>query len=213
MPWETSQSRLIQQLRREGRAGERVLEVMARVPRDVFVPEAQRHLAFADEALPIGWDQTISQPSVVAAMVEALEVQAGHHVLEIGTGSGYQAAVLAELAATVVSVERNPWLAREARRALSYLDYGNVEVVEGDGSLGWPARSPYDRLLVAAAAPAVPPPLIEQLAPGGRLVIPVGGRTEQQLVVLAKGADGALTERSAGPVRFVPLLGAYGWDT
>ena len=213
MPWETSQSRLIQQLRREGRAGERVLEVMARVPRDVFVPEAQRHLAFADEALPIGWDQTISQPSVVAAMVEALEVQAGHHVLEIGTGSGYQAAVLAELAATVVSVERNPWLAREARRAFSYLDYGNVEVVEGDGSLGWPARSPYDRLLVAAAAPAVPPPLIEQLAPGGRLVIPVGGRTEQQLVVLAKGADGALTERSAGPVRFVPLLGAYGWDT
>jgi protein-L-isoaspartate(D-aspartate) O-methyltransferase len=188
-----------------------VLQAIARVPREVFVPEAQRHLAFSDEALPIGWQQTISQPSVVAAMTEALAPQPGDRVLEVGTGSGYQAAVLAELAATVVGVERNPWLAGAARRLLAHLDYLQVEVVEGDGSLGWPARAPYDRILVAAAAPAIPPPLLDQLAPGGRLVIPIGGRNDQQLVVVSKGTSGALHERAAGPVYFVPLVGAYGW--
>jgi protein-L-isoaspartate(D-aspartate) O-methyltransferase len=209
--WETPQAKLVQRLRREGLADERVLAVLARVPRDVFIAEEHRHLAFADEALPIGWHQTISQPSVVAAMTRALNVQPAHHLLEIGTGSGYQAAILAELGASVVTIERNHYLAAEAQRVLAYLGYGNVEVVEGDGTLGWPARAPYDRILVAAAAPGVPPALLDQLSPGGRLVIPVGGRRDQQLIVVEKNSAGAWRERTIGPVRFVSLIGAHGW--
>jgi protein-L-isoaspartate(D-aspartate) O-methyltransferase len=184
---------------------------MARVPREVFVEDEHRHLAFADEALPIGWGQTISQPSVVAATLEALAVEEGHRVLDVGTGSGFQAALLAELGARVVGIERNPRLAALARRACRLLGYDSVEVVEGDGSLGWPPGAPYDRIVVAAAAPAVPPPLLEQLAPHGRLVLPIGGRDGQQLVAVSRASDGTLRERSLGPVRFVPLIGAHAW--
>jgi protein-L-isoaspartate(D-aspartate) O-methyltransferase len=208
--WETAQSRLVQQLRREGTAGERVLAVLARVPRDMFVEEALRHRAFEDEALPIGLGQTISQPTVVATMTEALDVDAGHRVLEIGTGSGYQAAVLAELAREVVTVERHAPLADRARRVLAYLGYVNVEVVVSDGSLGWARRAPYDRILVAAATPVVPPALLEQLAPAGRLLAPLGGRDDQQLVVVDRDRHGHIREWSLGPVRFVPLVGAAG---
>ena len=212
MSSETAQTRLVQQLRREHAAGERVLAVLARVPRDMFVDEEHRHLAFEDRALPIGESQTISQPTVVATMTEALDVHAEHRVLEIGTGSGYQAAVLAELAREVISLERHPPLAERARRLLDYLGYRNVRVVVGDGTLGWPEAAPYDRILVTAAGPTIPPALLDQLAPHGRLVLPVGGREDQHLIVVTREPDGALQERSLGPVRFVPLVGAQGWE-
>jgi len=211
MAWETAQSKLVEHLRRQGVAGERVLSVLARIPRDLFVGEEQRPLAFADQSLPIGADQTISQPSVVAAMTEALDVQRTHRVLEVGTGSGYQAAVLAELAGSVVTVERKSALAHDARRLLAYLGYHNVSVVEGDGTRGWPDGAPYDRILVAAAGPAIPQPLLDQLAPGGRLVAPVGGRAEQELLLITRTASGSFEEQPIGPVRFVPLVGAHGW--
>jgi protein-L-isoaspartate(D-aspartate) O-methyltransferase len=209
--WETAQSRLVDELRRRGAAGDAVLGVMTRVPRDVFIAEEQRHRAFEDEALPIAGGQTISQPTVVAMMTEALAVQPHQRVLEIGTGSGYQTAVLAELAREVVSVERKPELAEHARRILAYLGYRNARVEVGDGSLGWPDAAPYDSILVTAASPAVPVHLLEQLASGGRLVLPVGGRDDQELIVVTRDSGGNVTERSLGPVRFVPLIGAQGW--
>ena len=209
--WETPHSRLIQQLRREGAAGEAVLRALARVPRDVFVPEERRHTAFEDEALPIGRGQTISQPTVVAHMTEALELTRESRVLEVGTGSGYQAAVLAELAGEVVTVERDRELAERARRTLEYLRYENVRVVEGDGSLGWRAAAPYDAIIGTAASPAIPAELVAQLREGGRLVIPVGGRDDQQLLVVTKDEAGRVRERALGKVRFVPLIGAQGW--
>ncbi|HEU5314961.1 MAG TPA: protein-L-isoaspartate(D-aspartate) O-methyltransferase, partial [Chloroflexota bacterium] len=168
----------MQQLRREGAAGEEVLRALASVPREVFVPEELRHRAFEDEALPIGSAQTISQPTVVAHMTEALALTGEHRVLEVGTGSGYQAAVLAELAKEVVTIERHAALADRARRMLAYLGYDNVRVVVGDGTRGWPEAAPYDRIIATAASPVVPPSLIDQLAAGGRLVMPVGGRDE-----------------------------------
>ena len=203
---------LVQQLRREGAAGENVLRVMASVPREVFVPLEQRHRAYEDEALPIDAGQTISQPTVVAHMTEALALESGHRVLEIGTGSGYQAAVLAELAGEVLTVERHAALAEQARRTLEYLGYKKVQVIVGDGTLGWSEAAPYDRIIVTAAAPVVPGHLVEQLAPRGRLVLPVGGRQDQQLILVSKDERGALTERSLGFVRFVPLIGAEGWS-
>jgi protein-L-isoaspartate(D-aspartate) O-methyltransferase len=209
--WETTQGRLVAQLRREGAAGERVLTVLAHVPRDVFVDADLRHRAFEDAALPIGLDQTISQPTVVAMMTEALDVRSEHRVLEVGTGSGYQAAVLADLAREVVTVERQLMLADRARRVLDHLGYANVQVVAADGSGGWPPTAPYDRIMVTAAAPVIPHALLDQLALGGRLVIPLGGRTEQQLVVVERGHGGGLSERSIAPVRFVPLVGAEAW--
>jgi len=202
---------LVQQLRREAAAGEGVLRVLASVPREVFIPLELRHRAFEDEALPIGGDQTISQPTVVAHMTEALALRPEHRVLEIGTGSGYQAAILAELAAEVITVERHASLAEQARRTLEYLGYDNVHVHVGDGTLGWPEDAPYDRILVTAAAPAVPLHLTEQLSANGRLVLPVGGRSDQQLIVVTKDKKGSITERSLGRVRFVPLVGAQGW--
>jgi len=202
----------VQQLRREKAAGEDVLRAIARVPRDVFVPEAYRHRAFDDDALPLDCGQTISQPTVVAMMTAALEVTPELRVLEIGTGSGYQAAVLAELVAEVVSVERIPALADRARRLLDYLGYRNARIMKGDGTLGWPELAPYDRILVAAASPTVPLDLLDQLRPDGRLVLPVGGREDQQLVVVTCDAAGHISEHSLGPVRFVPLIGERGWD-
>jgi protein-L-isoaspartate(D-aspartate) O-methyltransferase len=210
--WDTAQRRLIQELRREDAAGEAVLAVLARVPREVFLPENLRPHAYENVALPIGGDQTISQPTVVALMAEALELVPEHRVLEIGTGSGYLTAVLAEMARDVVSVERRPELAGQAERVLRYLGYANTRIVVGDGTLGWPPDAPYDRVVVSAAGPVVPAALVDQLAPGGRLVLPVGGRGDQQLVAVTRGMDGAIAERSLGRVQFVPLIGAQGWD-
>lgn len=198
------------QLRRRGTFDERVLAAMGRVPRERFVPEHIRHLAYEDGALPIGNGQTISQPFIVATICQLLAVAATDHVLDVGTGSGYQAAVLAELAAEVVTIERVPELAEVARGVLARAGYGNVEVLVGDGSLGVPDRAPFDGIAVAAAAPAVPPALYEQLVEGGRLVVPRGGRWGQQLVAVERTEDGP-RERASVPCRFVPLVGAEGF--
>jgi len=198
------------QLRRRGTFDERVLAAMERVPREHFVPEDLRHLAYEDGALPIGNGQTISQPFIVATICQLLDLSPDDRVLDVGTGSGYQAAVLAELAAEVVTIERVPELAEAARTALVQAGYGDVEVRIGDGSLGVPERAPFDGIAVAAAAPAVPPALYEQLVEGGRLVVPRGGRWGQQLVAVVRTPDGPV-ERASVPCRFVPLVGAEGF--
>jgi protein-L-isoaspartate(D-aspartate) O-methyltransferase len=200
------------QLRRRGTFDERVLAAMERVPRERFVPEDLRHLAYEDGALPIGNGQTISQPFIVATICQLLALSAEDSVLDVGTGSGYQAAVLSELAAEVVTIERVPELANAARAALVQAGYGDVEVRVGDGSLGVPGRAPFDGIAVAAAAPAIPPALYEQLVDGGRLVVPRGGRWGQQLVVVVRTQDGPL-ERASVPCRFVPLVGAEGFGS
>ncbi|HEU4671591.1 MAG TPA: protein-L-isoaspartate(D-aspartate) O-methyltransferase [Candidatus Limnocylindrales bacterium] len=202
-----------QQLRERGILDARVLAAMARVPREAFVPEWRREAAYADAALPIPGGQTISQPYVVARMTELLAVEPGTRVLEIGTGSGYQAAILAELGAQVVSIERVAELAASARERLHRLGYGDRVVIRvGDGSLGDPAGAPWPRVLATAAAPRVPVPLREQLDPdGGRMVIPVGGRTHQDLLVVERQGNEWI-ERSDGPVVFVPLVGEAGWE-
>ena len=194
-----------------GIRSERVLAAMESVPRHLFVPREHVSAAYSDEPLPIGEGQTISQPFMVAAMADALSLLGSERVLEIGAGSGYQAAVLSQLAAEVVAVEAQPLLADRARELLQKLGYRNVRIELGDGSLGWPADVPYDAILVTAAAPAVPPPLIEQLAEGGRLVIPVGGSEHQDLLRIVK-RDGATSQESLYPCRFVPLIGRYGWQ-
>ena len=209
---ETAQSLLVDQLRREGAASEVVLGAIARVPREVFVPLELRHRAYEDEALPIDAGQTISQPTVVAHMTEALALTPQSRVLEIGTGSGYQSAVLAELASEVITIERHAMLAEQARETLRYLGYDNVRVVVGDGTLGCPDTAPYDAIIVTAAAPVVPTRLADQLSPGGRLVAPVGGRSDQQLLLIRKDERGQLSESTLGYVRFVPLIGQDGWS-
>ena len=196
------------QLRARGIADERVLAAMERVPRERFVPEALRSYAYEDGALPIGHGQTISQPFVVATICQLLALGGDERVLDVGTGSGYQAAVLAELAAEVVTVERIPELAEAAREALA--GYENVEVRVGDGSLGVPERAPFDAVAVAAAAPRIPRALYEQLAEGGRVVVPRGTRRGQELVLVERTPDGP-KERTSIPVRFVPLLGDEGF--
>jgi protein-L-isoaspartate(D-aspartate) O-methyltransferase len=198
------------QLRRRGIADERVLHAMGTVPRELFVPEDARSLAYEDGALPIGLGQTISQPFVVATICRLLALSGDERVLDVGTGSGYQAAVLAELAREVVTIERLPELAETARAALAQAGYERVEVVVGDGSLGVPDRAPFAAIAVAAAAPVVPPALVEQLAPGGRLVVPRGSRRGQELVLVEASPQGP-TERTTIPVRFVPLLGDEGF--
>ena len=198
------------QLRRRGISDERVLAAMARVPRELFVPEGARAYAYDDGALPIGERQTISQPFVVATICSLLALAGNERVLVVGTGSGYQAAVLAELAAEVVTIERIPGLAETALTALGEANYGNVEVHVGDGSLGVPARAPYDAIAIAAAAPAVPDALYDQLVDGGRLVVPRGSRWGQELVLVVRTSDGPV-ERASLPVRFVPLVGDEGF--
>ena len=190
---------------------ERVLAALAAVPRELFVPEQFRRNAYADSALPIGSGQTISQPFMIATMLEALRLDGGGRVLEVGTGSGYQAALLAELAEEVVTIERVAELAEEARRTLERAGYERVDVRVGDGTLGVPERAPFDGIVVAAAAPAVPGPLYDQLAPGGRLVVPVGTRRDQWLEIVERGPDGPIRVRTV-PCRFVPLLGSAGFD-
>jgi protein-L-isoaspartate(D-aspartate) O-methyltransferase len=189
----------------------RVIEALASVPRHRLVPEALHAEAYRDVALPIGEGQTISAPGVVAAMTAALELAGSESVLEIGTGSGYQAAVLSRLAGRVISVERVPRLAARARTALDELGVSNVIVYLGDGSLGRPQDAPFDAIVVTAGGPEVPQPLIDQLAPGGRLVGPFGTRDEQALLRVRKSSDGRLTREVLGRCRFVDLVGAHGW--
>jgi len=185
----------------------RVMAAMAAVPREQFVPPELRHQAFANHPLPIGAGQTISQPFIVALMTDLLDPQPGHRVLDIGTGCGYQAAVLAELVAEVDSIELIPELAVSALERLERLGYRNVAVHTGDGYRGWPEQAPYDGIVVTAAAPHVPPALVAQLAPGGRLVIPVGPPySHQELLVIKKDTDGRVDRRTVLGVVFVPLV-------
>lgn len=198
------------QLRQRGIRDERVLAAMSRVPRELFVPESLVDHAYDDGALPIGQHQTISQPFVVATICSLLSLTGTERVLDVGTGSGYQAAVLAELAAEVVTIERIPELAESARRLLRSMGYENVEVRAGDGSLGVPDRAPFDGIAVAAAAPSVPPALYEQLVDGGRLVLPRGTRHGQDLVLVVRTPNGPVERRSIA-CRFVPLVGDEGF--
>jgi protein-L-isoaspartate(D-aspartate) O-methyltransferase len=199
------------QLRRRGIADESVLGAMAKVPRELFVPPDLRHLAYDDGALPIGFGQTISQPYIVGIICSLLALQGPEHVLDVGTGSGYQAAVLAELAAEVTTIERVPELVERAREALVEAGYENVDVRLGDGSVGLPERAPFEGIAVAAAAPTIPERLYEQLAEGGRLVLPKGSRWGQDLVQVVKTPEGPVEGKSV-PCRFVPLLGEQGFD-
>ena len=190
----------------------RVLEAMRTVPREAFVPERFVVLAYDDSPLPIGEEQTISQPYVVALMAEALEIRPENKVLEIGAGSGYAAAVLSRLAREVYGVERHESLVREAEERLSRLGYANVHIHHGDGTLGWPEHAPYNAIVVAAGGPEIPQALLDQLAEGGRLVIPIGpDPRNQDLVRLRRRAEGGDVREVLGPVRFVPLIGAQGW--
>jgi protein-L-isoaspartate(D-aspartate) O-methyltransferase len=200
-----------QQLAGRGIDDERVLSAMARVPRELFVPAASRSDAYADAALSIGYGQTISQPYMVAATCELLALHGSERVLDVGTGSGYAAAVLAELAAEVVTIERLPELADGARTALSSAGYVAVDVRVGDGSLGVPDRAPFDAIAVAAAAPSVPPTLYEQLVVGGRIVLPVGVPDGQRLVLIVRTPLGP-SERRSIACRYVPLIGAEGFS-
>ena len=205
------ESMVTNQIEMRGVRDPRVLDAMRAVPRHHFVPAFQAASAYHDAPLPIGQGQTISQPYIVALMTEMLELEGDERVLEVGTGSGYQAAILARLAAEVISVERFAALAQEARERLADLGVDNVQVVVGDGSLGWPEAAPYDAIVVTAASPEVPPPLEEQLAEGGRLVVPIGQRWTQSLVrVRRKG--GRLKRETTISVAFVPLIGAHGWQ-
>jgi len=199
------------QLRRRGIRDERVLEAMATTPREQFVPGVPTSLAYDDRALPIDAGQTISQPYMVARMTELLRVEPGDRVLEIGTGSGYQAAVLARLGAEVTSIERLPDLAESARAALRGVGIEGVDVRVGDGSNGDPEGAPWDGIVVTAAAPAIPDPLREQLGDGARLVIPVGPREQQDLIVVERRGPNDWQEWSDGAVVFVPLVGEGGW--
>ena len=198
------------QLRGRGIFDERVLEAMGRVPREAFVPPALRHRAYADSALPIEEEQTISQPWIVAAICQAMELKGRERVLEIGTGSGYSAAVLSLLAAEVVSVERHEALARSAREALASLGIENVELLIGDGSRGVPDRAPFDAIAVHATAPAPPPALLDQLAEGGRLVVPIAAEEADMLTLLRRRGE-ELEREVIGPCRFVPLIGEEGF--
>jgi len=207
-----AQHRMVEdQLRGRDIVDQRVLDAMERVPRELFVPAGERHRAYADAALPIGYGQTISQPYMVARIAEVLGLKGGEKVLDVGTGSGYQAAVLAELADEVHTIERIPDLASQARENLAEAGYDNVHVHVGDGSLGLPEEAPFAAIAVAAAAPGLPERLYEQLEPRGRLVVPVGGRWGQRLEVIVRSPEGPAVVHSV-PCRFVPLVGEEGFE-
>jgi protein-L-isoaspartate(D-aspartate) O-methyltransferase len=198
------------QLRRRGIHDERVLSAMFEVPRHEFVPSYFQQEAYEDRPIVIGEGQTISQPYMVAAMTEAAQIEPGGRVLEIGTGSGYQAAILSHLGAELITMERISWLAESARDRLMRLGYRNILIISEDGSVGYPAGAPYQAIVVTAAAPAVPQVLVSQLAEGGRLVIPVGTLRLQTLQVISKYAD-KLSVRDLDPCQFVPLVGKQAW--
>ncbi len=206
------QRMLTRHLAGRGIGDQRVIDAMAVVPRELFAPRGRAHEAYADRPLPIGMGQTISQPYMVARMAEALELSPGDRVLEVGTGSGYSAAVLGRLCTAVYTVERHTSLAEGARALLHKLGYDSVRVRYGDGSLGWPEHAPYDAIVVAAAGPGVPGSLRDQLGPGGRLVMPLGtGGGRQALVRERRSAMGGFSREELGSVRFVPLIGDEGW--
>ena len=197
-------------LANQGITSSRVLEAVRAVPRDAFVPERERADAFANRPLPIGHGQTISQPYIVAYMTQTLDVRSNDRVLEVGTGSGYQTAILAELSDHVYSVEIVPELAERARRALDRLGYADVHTRVGNGRDGWPEEAPFDAIIVTAAARSLPAPLVSQLAPGGRMIIPLGAHhAAQELVLLRKGPGGQVSREPLLPVRFVPLTGTH----
>jgi protein-L-isoaspartate(D-aspartate) O-methyltransferase len=203
-------ARLVETLQRKGIRDLAVLRAVRLVPRHLFVPESVRHRAYDDAALPIGSSQTISQPWVQARYLELLALSGRERVLEIGTGSGYQTALLALLCDAVFSVERIAGLAQRARETLAAADIRNVTVLVGDGTLGWRPFAPYDAILVAAASPEIPAPLVEQLAPAGRMVIPLGDRANQTLTLVRREGD-QLRTTTVADVRFVPLLGEFGF--
>lgn len=198
------------QLRRRGIHDQRVLRVMEEVPRHEFIPELDRRWAYRDQPVPIGEDQTISQPYIVAVMTQFLSVEPENRALEVGTGTGYQAAVLSRLAAQVYTIERHATLAERAEEIFRRIGYQNIHVVVGDGTRGLPDHAPYDRILVAAAAPGVPPPLLEQLSERGRMIIPVGSSDTQVLQLLRKSQGEVFTSNLEG-CRFVPLIGEGGF--
>ena len=212
MSFEKQRLRMVEeQIIGRGIRDPRVIDAMRRVPRHLFVDEALRDRAYDDSPLPIGEKQTISQPYMVALMSEALQLEGSESVLEVGTGSAYQTAVLAKLARRVFSIERIESLAARARGILDGLGIGNVEIKVGDGSLGWRAKAPFEAILVTAGSPIVPGPLVEQLAPGGRLVIPVGERACQELLRVRRSHNGGTTREELVECRFVDLQGAFGW--
>ena len=207
---EDDKRRLLDRLRREVR-DEKVIQAMDRVPRESFVSEESRSRAYEDAPLPIGEGQTISQPFIVAAMVSALDLRRTDRVLEVGTGSGYQAAILAELSKQVITVERISSLAQSAKERLASLGCGNVTVVHSGPSLGWPEEAPYDAIIVAAGAPKLPGELVDQLAVGGRLIVPVGSLESQELMKVSRSSEGVSVQMLGG-CRFVPLVGEGAWQ-
>lgn len=210
MDYQQAREQMVErQIANRGISSPRVLEAFRSVPRHLFVPEHKRELAYSDGPLPIGKGQTISQPYIVAYMTEAMQLTGEERVLEIGTGSGYQAAILGELAAEVYTIERHESLAEVAARRLEEMGYENIHVVQGDGTNGLPEHAPFDAVIVTAAAPEVPRPLLDQLAEGGRLIMPVGSRGGQVLKLYRK-VDGEVKTRSLSPVAFVPLIGDHG---
>jgi len=207
----SSRRRLVEALQEKGIRDLAVLRAFEQTPRHIFVPTGVRHRAYEDSALPIGNGQTISQPSIHARYLELLKLTGREKVLEVGTGSGYQTVLLAHLAAQVFSIERIAPLLQGAREAIAKCGVRNVSLLLGDGTLGWREYSPYDAILVSAAAPSVPQPLVEQLAEGGRMLIPLGGQDVQTLAVLTR-RNGQIQREDILPVRFVPLLGQHGWQ-
>jgi len=212
MNFQKARDRMVEtQLMGRGIRNPRVLEAMRRVPRHLFVEEALKEQAYSDYPLPIGEKQTISQPYIVALMSEALDLKGDEKVLEIGTGSGYQAAILAELAERVFSIERFPPLAYRANQVLQKLGYQNILIRVADGSLGWPDEAPFDGIMATAGTPRIPQPLVDQLRVGGRLVLPVGDRLSQELILVERTPEG-IHKTNLGGVRFVDLIGKWGWE-
>lgn len=206
---EERRARLLEGLRKETN-DDRAIDAMMKVPREAFVPAASRNLAYEDTPVDIGRGQTISQPFIVAIMISALEVRRSDRVLEIGTGSGYQAAILAELAREVITVERIESFVQSAQQRLEHLNYRNIRVLQAGDELGWPGLAPYDAIIVAAGAPTLPKSLIQQLTIGGRLVVPVGSLESQQLMKVTRTTEG-YTALTLGECRFVPLIGDRAW--
>ena len=205
--------KLVKLLREKGITSEQVLEAFRKVPRHLFVDGAMYSKAYTDNALPIGCGQTISQPYVVAFMTQSLDLHKDEKILEIGTGSGFQTAILAQFSRRIYTVERQRDLAEQSRLRLRKMGYENIAFKSGDGTSGWSAMAPFDKIIVTAGAPVIPEKLLEQLAAGGKMIIPVGERAQQELLIFDKAADGSVKKRAEGSVLFVPLIGKHGWES